>query len=170
MGQFGNGQVIYVRPPAKEKSAVAALWCRWSFSVEPAICGFYYGIWSTQPPFPVSDPPNGDKYTAFLGFRYETPERGDNHNYYHAQPCRSMGPGDEPIGEALPVSERNPTWPLPADSPLELLLCLVTSLYGMSGLRDLRSRVLENPQTRGNRVLCQSLDRLLTLQRNGENG
>ena len=164
-GQFGDAEVIYIKPPAKENSAIAALWCRWNFNLIPASCWFYFGIWSVQPSFPVS---GGHKYPAFLGFRYEAPEIDTNHNYYHVQPCQSIGPKSNVILEALPISQRNPTWPLPADSSIDLLLCLVTSLYGMNGLTDIAEEVRKDPVMRNYKVLDNALKKILNLQKNLE--
>lgn len=155
-GQFPVGRVIYMEPPSREKSAVAALWCRWDFNADLPRCGFYFGIWSAQRGFP--NPNSGHKHPAFTGFRYETPEDGDNHDYYHAQPCRSMG-GDEEVRCALPISPRVPTFPLAAQSSLELLLCLVTSVYGMAGLKKLQSKVSGR-----NKLLRQSIEDILELK------
>ena len=65
-------------------------------------------------------------------------EAGTNHNYYHAQPCRSTGQKDDEVEMALPISYRMPTWPIAATCALELLLCFVASMYGMNGLRQLK--------------------------------
>lgn len=157
-GQFPDEKVIYLKAPPKETSAVAAMWCRWNFDVFPSSFGYYFGVWSKQQAFPNR---GDDHNTAFLGFRYETPEAGDNHDYYHAQPCRSMGSGiNSHIEYALPVSERNPTFPLAAQSSLELLLCLVTSIYGRSGLRELAAAVSNQQSMRGNQLLHLSLKKL----------
>ena len=165
-GQFGDAEVIYIKPPAKENSAVAAIWCRWNFDLNPARCWFHFGIWSAQPSFPVPDTSDGLKYPAFLGFRYEAPEIGINHNYYHVQPCQSLGPKHNVILQALPISQRNPTWPLPADSSLDLLLCLVTSLYGMRGLTELAEKVQKDSVMRNYKTLNKSLNKILNLQKN----
>ena len=158
-GRFGDREVIYVEPPSSEKDAFAALWCRWDFDSERPKCGFHFGVWCTRADL------GGNP--AFLGYRYETPEVGDNHNYYHAQPCRSMIT-HQSLAEALPVPERYPTFPIAADSSVELLLCLVTSIHGMSGLRELESSVNENQALRGNRCLTRPLDHVMSLQRSCE--
>ena len=165
-GQFNKNEAIYIPPPKKNNSAVAAIWCRWDFESDHPKCGFYFGIWSDQPAFPAKYASDGQKHTAFLGFRYETPEYGNNHNYYHAQPCQSMGVPDDHIADALPISQRNPTWPLAAGSSLELLLCLVTSLYGMIGLSKLQKKVSEDLMMRNNQLLFSSIEKILLLQRN----
>ena len=165
-GQFGHDQAIYIAPPPKEKSAVAALWCRWDFDLAPPKCAFYFGIWSEKPSFPTVDTSEGSKHTAFVGFRYETPEVGDNHAYYHAQPCRSMGARDDPIVHALPLSWRYPTFPLAAKSPLDLLLCLVVSLYGMNGLSEMQAQILEDGGMRKNTCLRNAFDEILSIKLN----
>ena len=121
-GQFEPGEGILVKPPAREGVA-AALRCRWDFESQRTTCWFHLGIWLLD--------------GHFIGFRFEPPEIGDNHNYYHSQPCRTMGDGQS-ICRALEVPQRNPTWPLPATSSLDLLLCLVLSIHGMSGLRAMK--------------------------------
>lgn len=162
--QFKAENVIHIAPPSE--SAVAALWCRWDFDEAPSICGFYFGIWSAQPAFPNLNV--GNKHTAFIGFRYETPEVGDNHDYYHAQPCRSMG--DTDVVCSLPISPRFPTFPLVAQSSLELLLCLMTSVYGMDGLKELQSKVSGIPSMRRNTLLCNSIQRILELKQRAGDG
>lgn len=156
-GQFPDEKVIYLKAPPKETSAVAAMWCRWNFDVVPSSFRYYFGVWSKQQAFPNRD--TATKYTAFVGFRYETPEGGDNHDYYHAQPCRSMGIGSC-IEYALPISERNPTFPLAAQSSLELLLCLVTSIYGRSGLKELAAALSNQRSMRDNQLLRRSFNKL----------
>ena len=162
-GQFDPNQVIYIEPPPKEHSAVAALWCRWNFNSTTPECGFYFGLWSLFPSFPALENENRAKHIAFLGYRFETPEKsGDNHHFYHAQPCRSMGARDNPIRHAIPISHRFPTFPLAAESALELLLCLVTSLYGRKGLSKIHDEVTSKPTMRKNKFLVDTLSKALT--------
>ena len=155
-GQFDSNEVIYIRPPEREKTAITALWCRWDFSDTTARCGFYLGTWWSTPKLPTNTVVSGGR-TVFLGFRYETPEEGDNHNYFHAQPCRSMGDRDLPVVQALPITERNPTWPLAASTALELLLCLVASTYGRRGLDWLASEVQQGADIRAQGLLLSSV-------------
>ncbi len=154
IGMFPPECMLYVVPPRREHSAVTAVWCQWDFNADVPKCGFYFGIWSEQDALP--NPVDG-KFTAFLGFRYETPEEGHNHDYYHAQPCQSMG-NREVVAHAVPVSTRYPTFPLAATSSLELLLCFFVSIYGMDGLTALRRGVSANPLRRRNQLLHRSID------------
>ena len=100
----------------------------------------------------------------FVAFRFEPPERGDNHNYYHSQPCRTMSWEHRPIQGAIDVPERNPTWPLPADSSLDLLLCLVVSIHGMRGLRLLRERVEQDVDMPASGILRKQMEKVMRLQ------
>ena len=163
-GEFEANRVVYLLPPGKEEAAVAAIWCRWDYEKPIPRCGYYFGMWSSQPPFPKPTEERGDeRHIAFVGYRFETPENDKNHNYYHAQPCRSMGSKDDEIESALPISNRMPTWPVAASSALELLLCLVTALYGMDGLRRLEKTLSEDVAARQNRELINAVNAILGL-------
>lgn len=162
-GQFEEDRVVYLKPPGKDPSSVAGVWCRWDYEKTPPQCGFYIGLWSAQPAFPKVVPPADERHTGFVGFRYETPEIGCNHNFYHVQPCRSMGEKDDPIEHAIPISHRDPTFPLAATTALELLLCLVTSLYGLKGLVALREKVLNDSKAQKNRLIAEALSNILGL-------
>lgn len=162
-GQFQNNQVVYIKPPIKKPASAAAIWYRWNFDLSTPNCGFYFGLWFQVP----EDGLNGETSeirTNFIGYRYETPEEGNNHNYYHVQPCQSMGDRDEKVTQALPVPERNPTWPLAARSSLELLLCLVVSIYGMKGLLDMKEHFLGVLNENNNLELFGSIQNILNLQ------
>lgn len=165
-GEFDENKVIFVKPPAKDPTAVAGIWCRWNYDKGLPRCGFYYGLWSAQPAFPLTAPDDDARHPAFVGYRFETPEDGDNHNFYHAQPCRSMGAKDDPVEHGLPISVRDPTWPLAAGNALELLLCVVTSLYGLKGLRELQDTINEDNTLRHNVPIKAALSNLLALGRN----
>jgi hypothetical protein len=164
-GSFDQTKVIYMRPPPKEDAAVAAIWCRWDYDSTLGVpsCGYYFGLWSPQASFPRAHAPSQDRHIAFVGYRFETPERGKNHNYFHAQPCRSMGRKDDEIESALPISNRMPTWPVAARSGVELLLCLVTAVYGMQGMQDLKIAIGEDVAARKNSALSQAIKNILSL-------
>lgn len=162
-GGFDETKVVYLYPPPKEDAAVAAVWCRWDYEKVLPKCGYYFGMWSSQTQFPRPPEPTDDRHIAFVGYRFETPEDDENHNYYHAQPCRSMGRKDDEIESALPISNRMPTWPVAAKSALELLLCLVTAIYGMDGMRRLRDTLNEDAAARQNPLLSDALAAVLAL-------
>ena len=149
-GQFKAGEGIRIRPPRRE-AHMAAIWCKWRSHGARLDCWFFLGIWLG----------NGQ----FIAFRFEPPEQGDNHNYYHSQPCRSMGWEGTPEYKTMRVPERNPTWPLPATSSLDLLLCLVVSIRGMIGLEELKLRIDREGIGRQNKLLATAFGRMTALQK-----
>ena len=130
---------------------MAALWCKWRFHDARMDCWFSLGIWL------------GDG--QFIAFRFEPPEQGDNHSYYHSQPCRNMGWQGTPEYKAMRLPERNPTWHLPAASSLDLLLCLVVSIQGMIGLRELKQRIDRKGSGRQNKRLDAAFRKMAALQK-----
>jgi len=75
-----------------------------------------------------------------VGFRLESPhgdeeDEGDErkevgrHDFYHAQLIRSLGYGP-PVECPSWLPETQPSFPLTADCPVTLVLCLLLSLYG----------------------------------------
>lgn len=148
-GDFGES-AVYIAPPQKEGNVPIALWCRWNFGGTRAAAKYYLGMWLTS--------------SRFIGYRFEPPERGDLHNYYHSQPCKVLGRREGEIKGALPIPISAPTWPLAATSAVELLLCVVLSVRGMAGLQDLRKSVVHNSAARQNRVLMGAVENVLLLR------
>ena len=75
-----------------------------------------------------------------------------------------MGWRGPPEYEAIQVPEHNPTWPLPAKSSLELLLCLVISIQGMIGLRNLKQHIDREGIARQNKLLASAFKRVAAVQ------
>ena len=149
-GDFGD-EAIYVTPPSDQPNAPTILWCRWDRRDRGCAFWYYLGMWLT--------------HAQFVGFRFEMPERGSNHNFYHCQPCRAIGRRANVINGALPIPVGNPTWPLAAESPVDLLLCAVVSIHGMAGLRELDRTAKQDPVIRDPaEALLPALGRMLGLQ------
>ena len=70
--------------------------------------------------------------------------------------------------QALPVTERNPTWPLAAGTALDLLLCVVASLYGRRGLTRLETEIQESVGIRAQRLLLMSVKEILSVVTRGD--
>lgn len=162
-GSLDKRHLVPIIPPSKEKDAVAALWYEWDFTQdEKPDVGYYVGLWN---PVTLESNNQAKAGVRFVGYRYESPEKkGDDHKYYHSQPCRSMGAKSDEIEEALPISHRAPTWPLPARCPVELLLCVLLSLYGMNGLKAFDKWVLENSTARQIVKLRNALNHLTAIE------
>ena len=87
---------------------------------------------------------DNDKKQCAVGFRMETPEsmnqstdtsdNGGIHDFYHAQLIRKFDQRapDSAQGFDSPswLPQSQPSFPLPADCPVTLLLCLIVTLYG----------------------------------------
>jgi hypothetical protein len=74
----------------------------------------------------------------WIGFRFEAPEGIDaagagRHHYYHVQMIRGLHTSIPfPSNEHLEwIPDKEPTFPLDADGPSKLLLCVLVSLYGV---------------------------------------
>lgn len=164
-GSFRENYIILLQPPPQDREAIAALWYRWDFNRPVAHCGFYYGVWSMVSPLPGTIiAGEGKRVPAFIGYRFETPEIGTNHNYYHSQPCRSMGSRTKDIVNALQVSSKMPIWPLAANNEVELLLCMILSLYGFIGFREIRDAVLTDRRAQRNSALRDALAKVGQLE------
>lgn len=139
-GDLGALQVIKLQPPNHFPDRLVVLWCRWDYSKAPPRCGYYYGNWYLHRP---AGQDAGSRVVGFLGYRFETPELGNNHNYYHCQPCMNFGEkADPPVSHAIERSTYDPTWPIAAKNSVELLLCLVLALYGFDEFRKIESEML----------------------------
>ena len=92
-----------------------------------------------------------------IGFRMETPEginynantKGNNstgiHNFHHAQLIQQFSP--DQFGNILPTEcpdwlpESQPSFPMPADCPVTLLLCTILTLYGWEYYKEICYRI-----------------------------
>ena len=64
-------------------------------------------------------------------FRFETGDEGTAHDYHHAQPtARLEHRGAYLGGVRLPLHESVPAFPLDADGPVGVVMCVLVSLYG----------------------------------------
>jgi hypothetical protein len=101
------------------------------------------------------------------GWRFESPEcRGEHgerssHGFYHAQPGHQLRTcsGDYP----LPVSEGaspegQPTFPLDAENEVDLLICLLLSVYGLNEGSELIGD-MGDPALKRRLGLLRTLDR-----------
>lgn len=160
-GELPETEFIFMKPPRKDPHAVLALWCRWNFDNNKF--GYYIGLWTKFSPFPNND--NGDAVTGFLGHRYETPEEsGDTHDYYHAQPSRSMNSRDNVLSNALPISDTFPAFPLIAKDSVQLLISAIMSVYGKSITKTFYDELLDSgPKSRSNATLITSFKSVLSI-------
>ncbi len=103
--------------------------------------------------------------TLAMGWRFESPEcsgeQGEqsSHGFYHAQPSHSLRTGsrayDLPIADSR-TPDGLPTFPLDAADEVDLLVCLLLSIYGLKEASEL-VRDAADPE------LAQRLGQLRTL-------
>lgn len=115
---FPANKILVMRPSAREKEAILGLWLRWNFDADPFEFRLFVGQWSEI-----------DTQRTFIAFRFEAPETGDEHNYYHCQPCRNFG-DKAVVPNAALVSQRFPTIPINASNIVELTVCALMACMG----------------------------------------
>ena len=101
---------------------------------------------------------NDKKKLNGIGFRMETPEgRTKIHDFHHAQLIQQFSPKqfDNILPTKCPswIPGSQPSFPLPANCPVTLLLCLIVTLYGgeyytkicgrISGIEQYRNKLAE---------------------------
>lgn len=72
-----------------------------------------------------------------IGFRFEAPEGPGIHHYYHTQLITDEAWTIPRQEHHIWLPTEQPAFPLDADNPVTLILCLLVSLYGVDCLRDL---------------------------------
>jgi hypothetical protein len=95
------------------------------------------------------------KARAF-GYRYESPEGAGRHSYWHAQPIHHLKLHDETLIELPGLKDGwrpidTPAFPLDARCAVDLLFCLMVSLYGLHEASTMQANYFENclaPQVR----------------------
>ena len=144
-GTFPKKKILLTNPFSKEKAAVAGFWLRWDFSGKQIEFRLFLGYWYGA----------GGKRN-FNGYRFETPEIGNSHDYYHCQPCRNIG-DREILPEAALVSEKFPTIPINASNIVELTVCALMATRGRKNMNDFLKKVMTEGS--GNEFLVKAYRR-----------
>lgn len=122
-GNFSAKKLLVMQPHSKEVEPALGMWLKWDFRSEPFEFRLFLGQWSII-----------DGNNTFIAFRFETPEVGDEHDFFHCQPCRNFG-DRENLPESAQISHRFPTIPLNASNIVELTLCALMSTLGRKKTR-----------------------------------
>ena len=132
--QSQRGQVLYLPPLEKNPHCIPILSLYCQLNNQQSIAKLRVML--------VCLDANQEPYG--IGFRLETPEsmnQGDNatnsdgiHDFHHAQLIRTFGQSklDNKLRVCSPdwLPTTQPSFPLPANCPVTLLLCLIVTLYG----------------------------------------
>ena len=132
--QSDRGQVLYLPPLEKNPYCVPILSLHCKLNDQQSIAKFRVML--------VCLDKKGDPYG--IGFRMETPEsmnqeediptNGGRHDFHHAQLIQRFR--REELNSELQIDcpcwipDSQPSFPLPAECPVTLLLCLIVTLYG----------------------------------------
>jgi len=119
-GSLPKKKILVMPPSGSEEDEILGLWLSWDFDADPYDFRLFIGQWAKI---------NNKK--TFIAFRFEAPEQGDKHNYFHCQPCRNFGDRENLPNAAL-VSQRFPTIPLNASNIAELTVCALMACMGHS--------------------------------------
>lgn len=129
---FPTKKILLMRPSGREEEAILGLWLRWNFDATPFEFRLFIGQWSEI-----------DGGRTFIAFRFEAPEQGEEHNYYHCQPCRNFGDRDL-VPDAALVSQRFPTIPINASNIVELTICALMACMGHKEMKTFVRKLLQN--------------------------
>lgn len=124
---FASGSFLYLRP-LKNLLAIPAL-------------TFYFDFTYSIPEFRlrlILFLHDESQRLASVGYRFETPEGEGRHDFFHAQPIRSLtATGSTLPGVAPWLPDVSPAFPLDAKDPASLLVSLLVGIYGSEFLLDL---------------------------------
>jgi len=146
-GNFSPKKLLVMQPHSKEVEPALGIWLKWDFRSEPIEFRLFLGQWSII-----------DKKNTFIAFRFEAPEAGDEHDFFHCQPCRNFGDRED-LPEAAPISKRFPTIPLNASNIVELTLCALMSTMGRKKTRKFMQNLMRDGDSNINSVLRTSYSR-----------
>ena len=146
-GNFPAKKILVMPPSGREEEAILGLWLRWNFEADPFEFRIFLGQWSEV-----------DGKKTFLAFRFEAPEQGEEHNYYHCQPCRNFGDKDLVPNAAL-VSQRFPTIPLNASNIVELTVCTLMASMGQKKMKSFVRKLLKDSAAASNSSLKAAYSR-----------
>lgn len=140
-GKLPDRKFLYVGSPKHTRDPITGIWLRWDFEQTPYEFRLFLGHWSKV-----------EEDRSFVAFRFDAPEVGEDHNFFHCQPCRNFGDRD-PVPKAALVSEHFPTVPLLASDIVELTICAVKALKGQKDAKSFLSGLIRDSGSASNRAL-----------------
>jgi len=134
-------KIVVLPPPKGEDDPLLGLWLKWNFDKNPFEFRIFMGFWYKK---------NSSK--NFICFRFETPEKGINHDYYHCQVCKDFGDSGV-VSEAVCVPKFFPTIPVKATNIVELIICVVMAIRGRKNTKSFIKKILIEPVSLDNQWL-----------------
>jgi len=127
-----SNSFVYLPPIEKGGCFVPILCIEYNFDAETPIVSLKVAL------FLMVENDGKDELKA-IGYRFETPHKHSRHHYYHLQPIDGFDRSDRwklPGSEWVPTNY--PAFPLDAEDPIELLICLLVSLYDLKIIKAIR--------------------------------
>ncbi len=141
IADFPANQLLVVEPTSGERDSFVGLWVRWDFTIDPIVFRLFVGHWCEI---------ENDK--TFVAFRFEAPEDGPTHNFYHCQPCRNIG-DRATLQDAARLSEKFPTVPVNAGNVVELTVASIIAVLGLEKARVFVNGLTSDARIGGNRLI-----------------
>jgi len=123
---------IYLPPTSDRGPVLPVIAIECDFRKDPVRVGLRLGWFAIEDNDPIA-----------VGLRFECPEDAEGtHSYYHAQPITSF---DRDGGHGLPVNglwlpTKMPTIPVDARNSVQLLICALLSVYGLTLFESMRGQ------------------------------
>lgn len=146
-GNFSQNKILVIEPNVHEADPFVGVWLKWDFSDEQAVFSLFLGMWSVI-----------SRKKTFVAFRYEAPETGEEHDFFHCQPCRNFGDKID-LPEAALISDRFPTIPLNASNIVELTVCALMSTLGRKKAKNFLKGMLKDSDAASNEFLVAAFSR-----------
>jgi hypothetical protein len=125
-------KVLYLQPPERGRKLLPILTMEYDFARSIPEVRLKVALYALDE----------EGYLRVLGLRFEAPEGEGDHDYYHVQFSKGFErresfkgdkflKGEELAGSSFPawIPEKEPTIPISARNSVELLLCVLESLY-----------------------------------------
>ncbi len=128
------GTWLFLPAPRKGELRIPVLNCVYDYRVTPARISMQWAGFFMR---------DGKLYAT--AWRFETPESSgedelSSHGYFHAQPSHSLRRAVGDVGLPIPTNrtvQGHPTIPVDAEDEVELLVCVLMSIYGLRETIDL---------------------------------
>lgn len=136
LSMFDKNVFIYLPPIEKGDIYVPILSVEYDYAVAMPEVSLKIAL------FLISETDGKDTLKA-IGYRFETPHKNVRHHYYHIQHINGFSRSDSrwklPGNEWVPTEY--PAFPIDAQDPIQLLVCLLVSLYDRAIIKNLEGQV-----------------------------
>ena len=126
-----RGNFVYLKVPRRRPTIVPVTLLDVDFNCDPPILRMEVVLFMD----------GEDGALNSIGMRFETPEDPDGggmHDFHHAQLVKSVAKMIPLPNCPIWLPDKQPSFPLDARDPVQLLICAITSVYGAKEIGSLR--------------------------------